>query len=324
MNTNLRGIAYLCLLIVGMAASFQARAEYRYTLVDYPGAVSTQFWGINNAGLIVGQASLVDPVAGPYFDFTYDPGKGVFTLIPDVPGNAGTGAIGLNEKGTLVGSTSPDGVASSAFILDKKGEHTVFNQPGWDYTNARAIGSSGKVTGYSSTADFSEFTGFIYDPNDGSFTEIDFPNSTIVIPQGINGRGDVVGSVGFRPGGAPDGNPPGTYAFLRDKSGSIALFRINATLTRARGISDAGKITGQVFDPSTGAFLGFVGKLDLQPGLPGVQFLTAPPVELLVVPGVLSTIVQGINNAGTIVGSTDDGAGFSRGFIATPLPSGKK
>ena len=130
----------------------------------------------------------------------------------------------------------------------------------------------------------------------------------------------MVGSVGFRPGGAPDGNPPGTYAFLRDKSGSIALFRINATLTRARGISDAGKITGQVLDPGTGALLGFVGKLDLTPGLPGVQYLTAPPVELLVVPGMVNTIPQGINNAGTIIGSTDDGTGISHGFIATPLP----
>lgn len=320
MKTKLRGIAYLCLLFVGMAASVQARAEYKYTLVDYPGAVSTLFWGINNAGLIVGQASLVDPVAGPYFDFTYDPGKGVFTPIPDVPGHANTAAIGLNENGTLVGTTNPDGVAASAFILDKKGEHTVFNQPGWDDTRARAIGSSGKVTGYSSTADFSEFTGFIYNPKDGSFIDIDFPNSATVIPQGINGRGDVVGSVVFRPGGAPDGNPPGTYAFLRDKSGSIALFRINATLTRARGISDGGTITGHVFDPSTGATQGFVGKLELQPGLPGVQFLTAPPVELLAAPGVVSTTPQGINNAGTIVGSTDDGTGISHGFIATPLP----
>jgi len=320
MNTKLRGTAFSCLLFVGMVASFQARAEYNYTVVDYPGAVTTQFWGINNAGLIVGQASLVDPVDGPYFDFAYDPRKGVFTPIPDVPGNVNTAVIGLNEKGTLVGTTSPDGVSASFFTLDKKGEHTVFSQPGWAISNARAIGSSGKVTGYSSTADFSDFTGFIFDPKDGSFTEIDFPNSTIVIPQGINGRGDVVGSVGFRPGGAPDGNPPGTYAFLRDKSGSIALFRINATLTRARGISDAGKITGQVLDPGTGAILGFVGKLDLTPGLPGVQYLTAPPVELLVVPGMVNTIPQGINNAGTIIGSTDDGTGISHGFIATPLP----
>jgi uncharacterized membrane protein len=303
-----------------MVASFQARAEYKYTLVDYPGAVTTQFWGINDAGLIVGQASLVDPFNGPYFDFTYDPGKGVFTLIPDVPGNADTGAIGLNARGTLVGTTSPDGVAASAFILDKKGEHTVFNQPGWDDTRARAIGSTGKVTGYSTTADFSDFTGFIYEPKDGSFIDIDFPNSTTIIPQGINGRGDVVGSVGFRPGGAPGGNPPGTYAFLRDKTGSIALFRINATLTRARGINDAGTITGHVVDLSTGATQGFVGKLDLQPGLPGVQFLTAPPVELLAAPGVFSTVPQAINSAGTIVGATDDGTGISHGFIATPLP----
>ena len=323
MNTKLRGIAYLCLLFVGMVASFQARAEYKYTVVDYPGAVTTQFWGINNAGLIVGQAA--NDLAGPHFDFTYDPGKGVFTLIPDVPGNAGTAAIGVNENGTLVGSTtSPDGV-DSAFILDKKGEHTVFNQPGWDYTAARAIGSSGKITGYSSTDDL-EFTGFIYDPRVGSFIDIDFPNSNIVIPQGINGRGDVVGSVSFFPGGAFPGSPPGPYAFLRDKSGSIALFRINEMFTRARGINDAGKITGQVMDPSTGAFQVFVGKLDLKPGLPAVQFLTAPPVELLVVPGVFSAFAQGINNAGTIVGSTDDGTGIgiSHGFIATPLPSGKK
>lgn len=325
MKSTLRGIVYLCLLF-GISVSFQARAEYKYTLVDFPGAVSTQFWGINNSGLIVGQATFDDPtdinINALFFDFTYDPGKDEFTLIPDVPGYTSTGAIGLNEKGTLVGSTSPDAVAVSGFILDK-GEHTVFNQSGWDNTNPRAIGSSGKITGYSSNASFTDFTGFIYDPKDGSFIDIDFPNSSIIIPQGINGRGDVVGSVNFRPPGAPGGNPPGTYAFLRDKSGSIALFRINAARTSARSISGAGKIVGWFFDSNTGTFQSFVGKLDLKPGLPGVQFFASPPVEMLAVP-VFSAIAQGINDAGTVVGGTDDGAGFSRGFIATPLPSGKK
>lgn len=113
MKRKLSGIAYLCLLLVGMVASLQARAEYGYTLVHCPGAVTTQLWGINNQGLIIGQASFADSFVGPYFDFTYDPAKGVFTLIPDVPGYAETGAIGVNEKGTLVGTTSPDWVAAS-------------------------------------------------------------------------------------------------------------------------------------------------------------------------------------------------------------------
>jgi hypothetical protein len=65
MKSLLRRCTHLLLAVVGIACSFPALAAYEYTTVDYPGAVSTQLWGINNSGQVVGTAHL--GFCGPTF-----------------------------------------------------------------------------------------------------------------------------------------------------------------------------------------------------------------------------------------------------------------
>src|SRR3546814_2651654 len=77
--------------------------------------------------------------------------------------------------------------------------------------------------------------GFIYDPVTGSFTDIIAPGTVQVIAQGINDAHQVVGSAY---GAAVE-------SFLRDPAtGALTMFQIEGRPTRARGINNAGLITG--------------------------------------------------------------------------------
>ncbi len=193
------------------------------------------------------------------------------------------------------------GVSDAAFtfehglILEKNGNVTTFVHPApLTNTQARAIGASGLVTGYAYDEAFTMAAGFIYDPRRNTF--IDILPSELTIAQGINARGDVVGSTS---------SPSGDQGFLRDSHGTITLFQVNGAQTRARGINDSGQIAG--FREGISGLEGFVGTL-------------SGGFEPLIVPGATDTIVQGIANSGVVVGYWFDVDGFVHGFIATPLP----
>jgi hypothetical protein len=327
MQSMNRRFINLFLVLVGFACSFAVQAAYVFTTVDYPGAVSTSLWGINDSGQAVGGATFSN---GSQTNFIYDVSKGTFA---PVSAPVGTGLLGINASGVLAGGLATGGI-ESGIILNKKGSPTTFSHPGFDSTQARAIGKSGLVTGFSINLDnnpdpclqeIEGSVGFIYDPASGNFTDI-LP-SPITIAQGINGRGQVVGSVFLEGLAAPAGD--GLYGFLRDTNGAITLFRVNNRNTRARGITDSGLITGFVNNP--GGPKGFVASLS---AAPGYQSLSIPPADLLspANPNV-GTFGQGINNAGVVSGAWTDvttipgecgDQNVSHGFIATPLPPKKK
>ena len=87
MKSILHRFIPLFLVLVGIVCSFPAQAAfavYEFKTVDYPHAVSTSLWGINNAGQIIGQAQFMgNPTA---LSFLYNPQNGVFTSLPPVPG----------------------------------------------------------------------------------------------------------------------------------------------------------------------------------------------------------------------------------------------
>jgi hypothetical protein len=318
MKSILHRFIHLFLVLVGIACSGLAQADYaayEFKTVDYPHAVSTQLWGINDAGQIIGTAQFIGK---PTLSFLYNPKNGVFTSLPPVPGQVesdtvSNGFIGINDPGVVVGETSFDGSTQSGVILHTNGTFTFFQHPGRPITIPRAVGDSGLVTGYASNLDGSDFIGFIYDP--ASTTFIDFLDSPQTIAQGINTSNQVVGSAFFFPNGVYAGSPPGQYGFLRESGGAITLFRVNSSRTRARGINDFGSIAGFVTVPP-GIASGFVGTLA---GLPGPG-LNIPDADLLKVPGAVNTFAQAINNAEQVVGAWDDGNpnGLQHGFIATP------
>ena len=215
--------------------------------------------------------------------------------------------MGINAAGTIVGGAFDGAGLESAFILDTAGRFTVLSTPGWPNTEARAISSTGLITGTSYAPNEPEKTssvGFIYDPQQNTFTLILPDVSWDVVPQGINAGGLVVGSVQM---------PKGRYGWLRAPNGDITLFQVNGLPTSARGINDSGQIAGFVNYPS-GIHKGFVTTLV---GAPGFEAVSIPDADLVEFPGTTATFLEGITNTGEIAGFWSDGQTY-HGFIATP------
>ncbi|HZZ94342.1 MAG TPA: hypothetical protein VFE23_17405 [Usitatibacter sp.] len=281
-------------LAVSISVSSAIAASYVFTTIDYPGSVFTDVRGINNNGQIVGYASLDNVV---YFGFVYS--GGVFNRMPpSAPGEQPTGH-GINDAGVIVGTVTLADGHNRGLIYDASG-YRFFSRPGSDNTYFRAVDVSGRVTGYSESFDAAGIwlggTGFILDPAAGVYTDITVPDAMLVIAQGINTAGTVVGSGQNRPGGS--------VAFIRDPSGAQTYFQVAGMSTKARGINNAGLITGGVED-GTGGLFTFVG--------------TPPNQQNIAIDGMPITGGEGINDNGQVVGLFIDPAGNTHGFLATPV-----
>jgi len=311
MKSVLHRCIQLLLVMVGIVGSFAAQAAYEFTNIDPPGATFTEVFGINNSGQVVGGSQ----IGTVNILFLYDSKKGSFTTLPPAAGP--TGLLGISESGVMVGSSN-DGTFESGLIRSKKGVYTSFSHPDCDNTFGRAISNTGMVSGFANDCSASDFVGFIYDPVSNLY--IDFLPSPRTIAQGINNRGQVVGNVQLGGGVACGICPAGHYGFLRASGGAITYFRVNNSGTSPRGITDSGLITGFFFDSISGASQGFVAMLT---GLP-YEPITIAPAQFLEVPGAVSTLPEGINDLGQIVGLWNDALGQQHGFIATPVPPKKK
>jgi uncharacterized membrane protein len=289
------------LALVGIAGAFPAHADYKYTTVNYPGALCTVLWGINNSGDVLGSASFGALCTRTTLSFVYHRKNGSITVLPTVPGATGTAAIGINEAGVIVGGAGDGETNADVGLILEKGAFTFFVHPGSVETQGRAIGNSGLVTGYSKSSATGIDVPFIYDPTHNSFIDITVPGMTLTpgpfnTAQGINGKGEVVGNIRLDPDALFAGSPGGQYGFLRDRGGAISFFQVNGYGTRARGITESGRIAGWLYD-GAGLGRGFVVTLKARGG---VQSLTVPDADLLQVPGSIDTFVAGIDNLGRL------------------------
>lgn len=314
------GIHALLLMAAIAAVSPAQAASYTIKLIDYPGATYTELFGINRQGQAVGNA--YDASGNSLSTFTYDTAKSQFTAVDPVPGSLATGLLGINDRGVIVGGFSAStvlGPPEIGFIRNKVGPtFTIFSHWGWDNTEARGINNNGVVTGWSFATAGGSSVGFIYYPDHDYFVE--FLPSQTTIAQGINTRGQVVGSSALNAGEAYAGSPAGQYAWLRASSGSVTEFRVNSLNSVARGINESSVIVGAV-GPG-GARKGFVttfasARDDNSPP-DGYTAITIADGDLLTVPGQTETIPEDINDVGVIVGITIDASGYEHGFIATP------
>ena len=250
MQSIMRRCIQLFMVFAAIGCAFSAQAAYKFTIVDYPGALNTDLSGINNSGQVVGEARFAD---GSSIPLLYDSKMGSFTILPALPGYRNR-LIGINEPGIKVGTlTDAAGTFADGLILEKDGNLTRFVHPDpLTNTQGRSIGNSGLVTGIAfhfdrSDADscnwfIDDSTGFTYDPKRNTYT--DFPHSSETVAQGINGRGEIVGSIFLDADVACVGCVAGRYGFLRSASGDFTYFRVNGKNTAARGITDSGLIAG--------------------------------------------------------------------------------
>ncbi len=194
-----------------MNALFLA-AAYVFVPVVIPGSsFMVNFSGPNDKGQIV-----VNPDLGTGI---YQDGK--FTPLPPPPTGFAVTGLGINNSGTVVGVAFklPDFLEEEGFILNGS-TYKFFSRPGWPNTEARAVGNSGLVTGYSFDNATGQGVGFVYDPRTDTFTDATPPGSDFTIVQGINKSGVISGS-------GHDG-VNGSYAFTwqqgtftKDKAGTV-------------------------------------------------------------------------------------------------------
>lgn len=281
---------------------------YQFTTIDFPGATNTQIYGISDSNGVELVGHHFEDPTDPYssdvpFRIHLAGGVPTFTALPLPPGAVGADADGINAAGTIVGGAVDGAGSISAFILDTSGSFTVFSNTGWPNTEARAISSTGIVTGWSMAPNSS--VGFIYDPEQATFTPILPGASADTVAQGINAAGQVVGHV--------DETAGPRNGWLRAPNGDITFFQVNGVGTNARGINDSGQIAGFVNYPS-GIHKGFVTTLT---GAPGFEAVSIRDAELLEYPGALATYIEGITNTGELAGFWSDGQTW-HGFIATP------
>ena len=303
----------LVVLAAGLLAGpMAAQADFEFELIDHPDADDTQVFGINDRGDVVGNG--IDVATLP---FVFASKKGTLTDVAPAAGFADTSILGISDSGVMVGSVDDSLVApitTSGMIRSKDGSFTVFSHPDADsFTQARGVNIKGLVTGFRDDLNVIS-VGFIYDPKSDTFTDLN-PTSFFTIAQGINSKGEVVGSSNFLAADDPCAglmNPFLRYGWLRATDGTVTYFEVNGSHTTARGINDEGSIVGFFIDLNDGLFKGFNVKLDGSP----CQSLTVAGGDVLEIPG-FDLFPGSINNSGVIAGSADDSIN-THGFIARP------
>lgn len=160
-----------------------------YTNENFPGSVQTQVTALNNKGYTAGFW-----VDGAGNNFGFIQWHGVFTSYKNP--HTGTGTVnqllGLNDKGIAVGFYTDGNGVNHAYQLDQNtGKFSNIVPPGGSNATATGINDNGDVVGFL-TASNGSIVGFL--KKGSSYTEFDFPNSTVTNPFGVNQTDQIVGS----------------------------------------------------------------------------------------------------------------------------------
>jgi probable HAF family extracellular repeat protein len=250
---------FLALVVLVLSLMPCAFAQGTYTQIDYPGALTTTCYGINDAGDITGW--YMDS-AGVYHGMLLS--KETYTTI-DYPGASSTSLYRSNDTGQIVGIAD-----SFSFVYNKdQGTFEQVSYPGSSATYATSINNAGTVAGYFTLNDnFSEgfvLAGSAYVPltpmkteniyvwgitslgelvggtagghtsltfsfQNGTYQQIEIPNSPALY--GINPAGTVLVGAGFL-------FRNNTLQTLHFPGGGVTL---------AYGVNNSGKIVGLFVD----------------------------------------------------------------------------
>jgi len=258
---------------------------------DYPHPPEnlTYVTGISNTGATVGYFSVTHTTA--FVRST----KGTFSS-PITVHNQAVFSGGINTSGLVCGYTvaGPPALTNHGFFFQNK-ILTTYDVPGATQTDLFSLNDEGNFVGAYSVTNLFPTIGFT--SIGGTIAEIDIPDSTIVLPAGINNSNEVVGIYGT----AENINAQGFY---QDANGVVitSLNYPGAGQTFLTGINDQGTIVG--YYPR--AFGGTHGLL--------LESLTK--FSTLDVPGSTSTEINAINNAGLVAGTCSFPDDSSTGFIA--------
>jgi uncharacterized membrane protein len=217
----------------------------------------------------------------------------------DIPGATLTTAQGVNGRGAIVGWYT-DAQGTHGYQLHK-GRVTTIDYPGAAYTDARGINSRGEIVGaYRLPGEPAvNFHGYVRD-RFGTFTPIDFPGHTNLIPQRITDEGWVLGC-------RHDTDLMGTMR-------GVAINSHDTTQTREIGLF-ASMNNGSTLDGSVVVGL----YTDMDTGKGHAYLLYGDNVLPFDFPGSTLTSGWDVNEEGQVVGAYRDTANKFHGFMWSDL-----
>ena len=286
----------LSLAVAGLLCMSTAFAQtYNFQTINYPGDVFTQLLGINNSGDIAGYHGASPNNKG----FTYTSGK--FTK-ENYPKSQQTQVIGINNRPFKT---------SGFYILhgktfgftDYQGTFTTVEYPKKPFNQLLSQNDYGQAAGYYSTtaSGSGPDTAYVTDEFGNVFETFEIPGSVSAQATGINNSEDVCGFY-------VDASSV-SHGWLQIQGHFTVLNYPEAAQTSASGLNNKGSVVGFWVD-SSGNTHGFVYNVS------AATFTSVDDPS-----GVGETVLNGINDDGTLVGFYGPGACNSStcdGFVATP------
>ncbi len=268
------------------------------TVIDVPGATTTNAFAINDAGVVVGRYLSAGRTHGFIRSAT-----GEFSTV-DFPGAGFTVAGAINNQGQIVGwYTLPATPALRHGFLLRDGEFHTFDPPGSTFTNALGINDDGDIVGRFCTKSVcqepgkGDFHGFLL--RHGEFSSLDVPGSIETNGWKTNNRGQVLGGFGSAAGWV--------HMFIRS-NGGLTIFALpnGGNLSEDNGgINDQGDIVGKYCDSSP-CLIG--------PGGHGFAIIDGHLITIDI-PGATGSAATGINGGRDVVGGYFDTSGVLHGYM---------
>ena len=275
--------------------------SYTYTLLSFPGSLSTFANGINK-GATTSKIEIVGSQGQGGFLVDVSVKKTVsekYQVVNFPHAAAQLDASDVNDAGQIVG----DYVDSSGVYHGYErsgGKFTTIDVPfaGATATFTNAINNSGEIVG--GWTDSGGVT-HAFTVVGGTYASFDYPGATFTTANDVNSAGEIVGFY-------QDTNGTG-HGFLLSGGTYTSIDVPSAFYTNSPGINDAGDIVGLYCTTSQCASTseGEQGFL-----LSGGVFTT------FAIPGEYYTYLIDINNNGVVIGGYQDAAGLVVAFMATP------
>ncbi len=271
------------------------------TLDDQSDPTFNQLLGINDKGEISGYFGSGAPghpnkgytIVAPY-------GQGNYTN-ENYPGSVQTQVTALNNKGDTAGFWV-DGSNVNRGFVEWNGVFTSYTDPktgGGTVNQILGLNDKGIAVGFYVDA-MGNSHGFTLNQATGKFKAVVPPGATNVVATGINDAGDITGFVT---------TPSGQTSGFLDKGGSFSSFSFpNGSDTQPFGINVKDQIVGSYLDGS-GVMHGFL----LGHPLSHAKWHSIDDPN-----GIGSTLVNGLNDKGDLVGFYTDAAGNTDGMLVTP------
>ena len=312
--------------------------------LEFPGAVSTEGYNVNQDGSVVGYYNTADgrrhgfiarPVSGD--SPVVAPARTNYTYESiDVPGVNYLEVTASSDFEDYAGNTrSPDGEKTVAFTLID-GVFTTYDFPGAQETRFYALGNNGQAAGHYKDSN-GNYHGVILE--NGELRQYDFPNAVQTF---LYGYSDATGAL--------TGDFIDAAGVQRGFSGDLIIDIPGATATHTDFVNAEGSIVGSYVD-AEGTYHAYVrlrngrfATIDLPTkgltleyffvhGISDARSIVARAKAVgdvprtyagqyvlheLQVPGAVSTQGYNINQDGSVIGHYESPDGRTHGFIARP------